>query len=355
MVPKAVIFLSLFILSTNVYSAPYPDSQRVTGIKFDWSTHQRSAQGSDNWPVTWCDDDHQYTSWGDGGGFGDTRKSLGYARLEGTVDQHEGYNLWTSSGKSYAILCINGTIYSFVTPGSNATGYDHATLYKSENKGKSFSETNVRWSKSDGIVKPAFLNFGKNYTNARDNYVYSYWIHLQNPTSLAVQKPGRIYLARVPKGKVEDQSAYEWFTGMESSPSWGSFGGKKPVFQDANGVGWNLSVSYNAPLKRYFLITEHGKSFSGNIGIFEASEPWGPWRTVHYVDDFGAGTVEQTTFYWNFSNKWLSSDGKQFVMIFTGTKSNDSFNTVVGNFELAGTSENHRPGIPQNLHIDMRR
>ena len=33
----------------------------ITGITFDWSTWKLKADGSDNWPVTWSDDDNQYT------------------------------------------------------------------------------------------------------------------------------------------------------------------------------------------------------------------------------------------------------------------------------------------------------
>src|SRR5687768_13665721 len=44
-----------------------PVSGVITDVTFDWSSHQRLAQGSDNWPVTWSNDDHQYAVWGDGG------------------------------------------------------------------------------------------------------------------------------------------------------------------------------------------------------------------------------------------------------------------------------------------------
>ena len=51
------------------------------------ASHLRAAEGSDNWPVTWSDDDHQYAVWGDGGGFegneSDGRASFGVARIEG--------------------------------------------------------------------------------------------------------------------------------------------------------------------------------------------------------------------------------------------------------------------------------
>ena len=59
----------------------------ISDVVFHWDTHMRAAPGSDNWPITWSDDDHQYTAWGDGGGFGGTnrngRVSLGFARVEG--------------------------------------------------------------------------------------------------------------------------------------------------------------------------------------------------------------------------------------------------------------------------------
>ena len=79
-------------------SSPYPPSPVINGIGFDWSTHVRMAQGSDNWPVTWAADDHQYTTWGDGGGFGgsnqDGRVSLGVARIEGSASSYRGVNVW---------------------------------------------------------------------------------------------------------------------------------------------------------------------------------------------------------------------------------------------------------------------
>src|SRR5690606_40074440 len=56
---------------------------------------------------------------------------------------------------------------------------------------------------------------------------------------------------------------------------------KRPVFTDAeNGVGWNLSVSYHPGLRRYLLCTQHTAIAEGNLGIFDAPEPWGPWTTV---------------------------------------------------------------------------
>jgi hypothetical protein len=69
-----------------VRSGAYPPSPVIAGLTLDWSTHQRHALGSDNWQLTWADDDHLYGAWGDGGGFGgsndDGRVGLGFARIE---------------------------------------------------------------------------------------------------------------------------------------------------------------------------------------------------------------------------------------------------------------------------------
>ncbi|MCI0704539.1 MAG: beta-lactamase family protein, partial [Planctomycetia bacterium] len=51
-------------------SSPYPPSKVITGL--EWAPKDsiiRKAKGSDNWPLTWGDDDHLYTAYGDGNGF----------------------------------------------------------------------------------------------------------------------------------------------------------------------------------------------------------------------------------------------------------------------------------------------
>ena len=66
--------------------APYAPSKMIAGIT--WAakaTIVRKAKGSDNWPLTWADDDHQYTAYGDGRGFEPfvpKKLGLGFARIE---------------------------------------------------------------------------------------------------------------------------------------------------------------------------------------------------------------------------------------------------------------------------------
>ena len=348
----AFLLLLLMVFGTVFAASPYSDSSVITGISFNWATHQELAPGSDNWPVTWADNGHQYSSWGDGGGFGGTntdgRVSLGFARIEGAKSSYTGYNVWGGKnpenpaifdGKCYGIICINGVLYAWRGPGSGVTSYDEARLYKSINHGASWSATSVEFLQSDDIIMPTILNFGQNYAGARDNYVYHYFIDLVgNPSNLGVHVPGKIYLLRVDKTHIEDESYYEFFSGTAASPSWsGSISSRTPVFEDPAGVGWNLSVSYNAPLGRYILCTEHTQAFQGRLGMFDAPEPWGPWTTVLYTDNFHTGAGDDS-FFWNFSNKWLSPDGKDFVLVFTGINGDDSWNTVEGSFTTSSPS-----------------
>lgn len=329
---------------------PLSLSPVIEGVSFDWSTYEKQAPGSDNWPITWADDGHQYTSFGDGGGFGGTnqdgRVSLGVARIEGDRANYRGINIWGGKdarnpaqfdGKSYGIISIDGVLYMWVSPGSNTRNYDEARLAVSNNHGATWRKVDWAFTRSEKVVLPTFLQFGQDYAGARDGYVYSYSIRLQNSSELSVQKPGIIDLMRAPKDRLADRSAYEFFRGLDrgGNPQWtADLSERRPVFENPNGVGWNVSVTYNQGLKRYLLMTEHERTMRGNLGIYDAPEPWGPWTIIHSENGFGGNHISQSTFFWVFSNKWFSNGGIDFVMIFTGTGANDGFNLVRGQFIL---------------------
>lgn len=353
----SLMFFSFVFITgcpSGVTQSPYEHSHKIDGIVFDWSSHRRLAPGSDNWPVTWADDGHQYASWGDGGGFGgdnsEGRVSLGVARVEGDADSYKVFNVWGGKaqehasqfgGKSYGIISIDGTLYKWVSPGSNEKAYVESRLYVSKNHAATWVPVSWVFTRADGIVNPAFCQYGQDYQGSRDDYVYMYASHIKDSSALDVQRPGEIMLMRVPKISLLNKAKYEYYSGLDEnqSPIWSKkFTEHHPVFMDKNGVGWSLSVSYNAGLKRYFLMTEHTQSMKANIGVFDAPEPWGPWSTVYYGKFGDKSDIVSTTFYYNFSNKWLSGDGRRFIMLFTGIGENDAWNTVSGKFILAEDS-----------------
>lgn len=338
--------------------APYSRSELIRGVTFDWSTHRRLAPGSDNWPLTWAADGHQYTSWGDGGGFGGTnneyRVSLGIARIDGSAHDFVGRNVWGASGnseamakfggKTYGLLALGEKLYLWNGPGSNVDNLLYQRLYRSDDHGRSWRAGSVEWTLADhGIGIFTFLQFGKDYEDAPDDSIYIYSTELHNQ-EWAVQKPGHLILLRVPRTEIENQGAYQFFSGTDARgrPLWGSVEERKPVFEDPNGIMHN-SVIYHPCLDRYLLITNHTQWARGNVAIFEAPEPWGPWQTVSYQYGWPGGeNVEPSTFFANISPKWSwRENAAEFVFVFTGRGENDSWNSVDGRLELSDDSTRH--------------
>jgi hypothetical protein len=339
-------------------NAPYPPSSLIADLIIDWTTHRREAPGSDNWQLTWAADDHQYGAWGDGGGFGGTnsdgRVSLGVARVEGPSTGYKGVNVWGGKnalnradvdGKSWGMIAIGRELYMWVVPGSPLDVMQReARINRSDDLGATWKPASWAFARADDLTIPTICQFGRGYSGARDGYVYHYFIHPRSTVSDHIQKPGTVYLARSPKARLMDRNAYEFFAGMsKGKPAWtGDVSAKRPVFEDPHGVGWVLSVTYNPGLRRYILMTDHVNSNRGNLGVFDAPEPWGPWTTVVYWtesegNNFGAGRIEPNTFFWNMPPKWQSTDGREFSIVFTGSgrgQNNDSFNVVRGRFEL---------------------
>jgi hypothetical protein len=224
----------------------------------------------------------------------------------------------------------------------------------SKDRGRTWAHADWAFRFEDGVSIPTFLNFGRAYAGARDEYVYSYLIRPQygpgpSGSPLAyegrfdVHRPGAIYLTRVPQDRILDRNAFQFFAGLDerAAPRWTNrLDDKRPVFEDASGVGWNVSVSHNAGLNRYLLCTEHGRSHLGKLGIFDAPEPWGPWSMVLYDETWGEGHVPVNTFYWSFPTNWMSMDGRDFTLLFTGRTENDSFNAVRGRLQVRENPSN---------------
>ncbi len=313
--------------------------------------------GSDNWPTTWSDDDHQYSIWGDGGGFGgsDTkgRSSFGVARIEGDHDNYQGVNRYggigeecdsSIDGKSHgAPVSIGGVLYAWVTPESNAKGYASFTLYSSRDKACTWYPSDVVFEQArDGVSFGGFVQFGKDNSAAIDAYVYTITAEVTETESLSiVQRPGRIMLLRAPVGSIEQRSAYEFFAGLDANgqPLWSKDAeAKSPIYQDADGVGPFAQMVFVPGLNRFVYSNQRGNGVDAAartslLTIAEAPNPWGPWTIVY--DDLFFPQIEHTVFQWNFAPKWFRNDGRDFTLIFSGIGSNDSWNTIDGTFTTA--------------------
>ena len=130
-------------------------------------------------------------------------------------------------------------------------------------------------------------------------------------------------LGRVPKEKLADPSAYEFFVELNDrgEPVWSpSIEDRGPVFSH-KGQCRRSSISYHPRLGRYLLwqqLTGEDDTdtrFEGGFGLYDAPEPWGPWTTVVFTDqwDIGPGDLG------HLPPKWASEDGREVWMVFSGS------------------------------------
>jgi hypothetical protein len=307
--------------------APYPQSSAITRVTFaPESTIVRKAIGSDNWPTTWAADGHQYTSYGDGWGFEpmlDKKLSIGMARIEGGPEDFRAVNIRSNieapgdgraGPKASGILSAGGVLYMW----NRNTG--NAQLVWSLDKGVTW-EKGFRFEESFG--SPSFLNFGKDYAGARDNFVYTY----SQDGSSAYESNDGLILARVPKAKIRDRAAWEFFAGLDAKgrPSWSrDIAARKHTFSFPGNCQRTDAV-YNPALKRYMIALGYGHN--GGWGIYDAPEPWGPWTTVFHTEYWGLGETHG----YRLPAKWISADGRTMTLVFSGlvydTISYDAFCT----------------------------
>ena len=300
---------------------PYPPSSVIQSIEWaPTATIIRKAKGSDNWPITWADDDALYTAYGDGNGFEPFVKeklSLGLAKITGAPPAFHAENLRSQTAeaigdgnrgrKASGFLCVNGILYLLVRNVTNSQ------LGWSSDHGASWSWADWKFTESFGC--PTFLNYGRDYSGARDRFVYVY-----SPDSdSAYERADRFVLARLPADKLGERTAYEFFVklGSDRQPEWGSdISQRGAVFSHRNAC-YRSGISYNAGLKRY-LWCQIGSGtdtrYSGGFAIYDAPEPWGPWTTVFYTDSWDIGPGESSS----FPPKWISSDGLTVHLVFSG-------------------------------------
>ena len=65
----------------------------------------------------------------------------------------------------------------------------------------------------------------------------------------------------------------------------------------------------------------------GGFGIYDAPEPWGPWTTVYYTEEWDVGPGETSS----LPTKWMGADGKTLHLVFSG---DDSFSVRKLTLEL---------------------
>jgi CubicO group peptidase (beta-lactamase class C family) len=331
-----ILFEPLVEAITDKPAGETPPPRSPVIKELQWAppeTVVRKARGSDNWPMTWADDDALYAAYGDGFGFEPLiaeKLSLGFAKITGAPPAFSGENLRSPTGeargqgaagkKASGMLMVDGVLYLL------ARNVANAQLAWSRDRGKTWTWADWKFTGSFGC--PTFLNFGRNYAGARDEFVYIY-----SPDSdSAYEVADSMVLARVPKKRMREREAYQFFAGVDSEgrAKWShDLARRAAVFTHA-GRCYRSGVTYNAALRRYLLVqpvpgaasrNRDGKidvRFSGGLAIYDAPEPWGPWTTAFFTEQWDIGPGDTAS----FPTKWMSADGRTLYLAFSG---DDSF------------------------------
>jgi hypothetical protein len=325
-------------------------SRAIMGIRWGpASSIGRAARGSDNWPMTWADDDSLYGAYGDGNGFEPfvpAKLSLGFARIGAGPADLRGENLpaptleQTGDGptgrKASGLLSVRGVLYLLARNAGNAQ------LASSSDHGHTWKWADWKFTHSFGC--PTFVNYGRNYDGNLDGFVYV----LSPDGDSAYKVADRFVLARVPIDFIGERNKYEFFAGANATgaPSWTVDAGQCGAILERPGACYRPSVTFDAGLGRFLLVHTHPNERSrdadgridtrrhGGLSIYEAAHPWGPWTAIFDTDDWDVGPGDSAS----FPAKWISADGCTLHLVFSG---DDAFS--VRRAEMVLTEPANRP------------
>ncbi len=312
-----------------IAAAPVPPSPVIADI--EWAPKEtivRAAKDGDNWPLTWADDDALYTTWGDGTGFAPKvreKLSLGFARVTGGPVDFQGVNVRSpaeqlgqgrAGKKGWGLLCVDGVLHLWLGHADHAGGMTQLAWSRDHARTWTFAD----WKFAE-FGMTGFVNFGRNYAGARDNYVYAY----SHDGPQADTPADHFILMRAPKHRLMQREAWEFFVKLEGGlPVWSQDIAQRGAVFTHPGNCLRSAMTYCAPLKRYLWwqhlpLAEGAKDrgdtrFSGGFAIYDAPEPWGPWTTAFFTPQWDVGPGEHG----DFPAKWMSADGQTLHLVFSG-------------------------------------
>jgi len=334
---------------------PYRKSNVIKGIRWLGEPIHDVNKG-DTWGSTWADDDNVYTAGDDTSGTGKVGWNLSIYKVEGmppklAVTRVNAMEEYDEAGKSHwwkaAGLCsIDGVLYLGIYSQSNprrgsatkiSFNADNSSIIMSPDHGKTWKPTaTVEAPMFPGkeFPTPYFVQFGKDYADAMDEYVY------------LVSNDGgwnnwdKMMLARVPRKKMRELNRADWefFTRTEKHdvPLWDRDVRKAAAMFEYKGFTGMTGMQYVPAAKRFVLgqwsyvamkgggdRTEacpaappwpkgekYEKSDQTMLHLYEAPKPWGPWRLFHAQTSWGPAYYNP-----NFPPKWFEDGGKKMWIV----------------------------------------
>lgn len=317
-----------------------PDSRFFSTVRIEtYSGHDTESRG-DLWPSSWADDGALYTANGDGWGFGNREDDadIVVSRVVGMPESGLTGEL-RSRGEAVARVWAeryNRKPTGMIAVDGDGDGSDelylavqdlnaqpcpacfndapNASISRSADYGLTWETTDAPMFTDHQFTTVFFLDFGQSNEHSRvlgeeaSDYVYAYGLdhNWRTPTFPDRPAPTDLYLARVPKGQIQDRASWEFFSGLKGGdPSWNaSIEMRRPVLHDERTVYPELrcggrpkddvasnvgvisqgSVVYNQPLDRYIYSSWTWYTWD----FYEAPTPWGPWKLFMHKDWGGA-------------------------------------------------------------------
>ena len=192
-----------------------------------------------------------------------------------------------------------------------------------------FGESGM-WGYPVKIGAPHFVDFGKNMEHSPDGKAYLVGHGAVDPDpkprfgNLSWISGDQVYLTRVTPSieNINDVSKYEFFAGHDANGQaiWThDFDKIQPLIDWNNNCGC-VTVTYNAPLKKYLMCVTDGWPTCARMNsyILEADRITGPWRLVTYMKDFG-----QQGYFLNIPTKFISADGRTAWLCYSGNFAKD--------------------------------
>lgn len=370
---------------------PYPRSDYIVDIRWD-KRRYHLAEG-DMWPITWGADDNLY------GAAGDNRHSpMNFWRFVGDPVGKSPANSSVSGGldvlthgmtivadvvdnlpvdpnvfatdprvaqrwglKPASLLDVEGMLYFAVEAQNYGTDPPfmrqtniHAWIVTSCDYGKTWNRfATDKYFFTGRLASPHFIQHGRGYEDAPDGYVYAYFTGVGEDGKSYWENGDRMLLGRVPKQAILDRSAWTFFAGeQDGEAQWEADDDKAvPVFRYDKMCSENHAC-YNKAIGRYLLCNyaftdEDGCPRPNHQGVwpesadisqvtmYEAPNPWGPWKLFYRCDDFGAYGEYQPT----FTPKWMYEDGRVMFLVSSGSWDDYNFTIQKCAIRLAGDKD----------------
>jgi hypothetical protein len=335
---------------------PFPLSKELPGIAFTGRRAQYAK--ADTWYPSWASNNNMYSPWTDGevNGLGSSSKgdhaTTGFATIIGndpmilTItdagvyhgDPKPYFGRYPSANLVHDGVWYYGT-YCLMDGGKDSLGPFVGFRYSTD-FGKTWHDTlhtplnplfpeHVRPGEKVRMGAPHFVDFGKNSEHSPDGMAYL----VAHGTTEQDQKPreadeswitgDQIFLARVRPSirNINDVSKWEFYAGRNKKGKavWThEFNKIRPLMDWNNSLG-SVTITYDAPLKKYLTVVTNGQTTISrfNSFILESNEITGPWKLVTYMKNFG-----EQGYFLNFPSKFIGQDGRTLWLAYSANFAN---------------------------------